>query len=42
MTFCKFHGAVAVRTFCLEINIPSVIIGDLFVAVTSIMIPNVI
>ena len=37
MTFCKFHGTDAIKTFFSEINIFSAISRDLFVTATSIM-----
>ena len=45
MTFCKFRGRVAGKTFFifiyfLEINLLSAISGDLFVTVASIMAEN--
>ena len=40
MTFCKFHGTVAMKTCFLEIKILSATSGNLFDTVTSIMAEN--
>ena len=40
MTFCKFHGTVAVETFFLMMNVFSAVSGDLFVTGRSTMAEN--